>query len=64
MRLALKVGYLVFRLENRGNGFIACFVHFLYSRDFYFTGARESPKVDLARVIFISRELVNLLSSI
>ena len=26
---------------------MACFVHFLYSRDFYFTGARESPDVDL-----------------
>ena len=26
------------------------FVHFLYSRDFYFTGARESPNVDLPRL--------------
>ncbi len=26
---------------------IACSVHFLYSRDFYFTGAREPPIVGL-----------------
>ena len=29
---------------------MACFVHFLYSRDPYFTGARESPSVNLPRL--------------
>ena len=28
LRLALKVGYLVFRLENRGNGFYGIFCSF------------------------------------
>ena len=28
LRLALKVGYLVFRLENRGNGFYGMFCSF------------------------------------
>ena len=39
-------------------------VHFLYSRDFYFTGAREPPKVDLARYRLLTLELVNLLTAV